>query len=100
MGSVSTAFRRGWGLEGRSGSSYEMSADPPHVSHDGRRAEAAVSVASDVDTGVVEITVRGRWTRQLGIEVYAALRDCLAEHPSAVIVDLRELNDLDAVSAS
>jgi anti-sigma regulatory factor (Ser/Thr protein kinase) len=43
--------------------------------------------------------VRGAWNRTVWIEVSIALRKCFAEHPAALIVDLTELDDGDAVSA-
>jgi hypothetical protein len=49
---------------------------------------------------VIEIAVRGRWSRELSRKVYAAIHKSLAEHPAAVIFDLHALRDIDADSAS
>ena len=77
-----------------------MEVDPPHLSTAGHRGGVRLSVAGDVGTAVIEMEVRGRWTRRLSMDVYLALRECLAEHPSAVIVDLHGLEDLDATSTA
>ena len=77
-----------------------MEADPPYLSTSDRHAEAGVSVISNVDTAVIEIEISGRWSRRLCQDVYLALRKCMAEHPSAVIIDLRGLSDLDSASTA
>ncbi len=77
-----------------------VQADPswrPTVDH---QDDAGLSVVSDVDTAVTEITIHGRWTRPLCLDVYQTLRGCLAEHPAAIIIDLHGLRDLDAASAT
>jgi hypothetical protein len=55
-------------------------------------------VGANPDTALIEIEVRGRWCRSLSMEVYRTLRDCLAEHPLAIVLDLKGLLDLDAAS--
>jgi len=55
-------------------------------------------VGADPDTALIEIEVRGRWCRSLSLEVYRTLRDCLAEHPLAIVLDLNGLIDVDAAS--
>lgn len=55
-------------------------------------------VGADPDTAMIEIEVRGRWCRSLSMEVYRVLRNCLAEHPLAIVLDLNELIDVDAAS--
>jgi hypothetical protein len=56
-------------------------------------------VGADPDTALIEIEVRGRWCRSLSLEVYRVLRDCLAEHPLAIVLDLNGLIDVDAASS-
>src|SRR4051794_31612190 len=55
-------------------------------------------VGADPDTAMIEIEVRGRWSRSLSMEVYRTLRDCLAEHPPGIVLDLDGLIDVDAAS--
>jgi hypothetical protein len=55
-------------------------------------------VGADPDPAMIEIEVRGRWCRSLSMEVYRVLRDCLAEHPLAIVLDLSGLIDVDAAS--
>ncbi|WP_212994830.1 ATP-binding protein [Actinoplanes auranticolor] len=57
-----------------------------------------LSVTGDVTTGVVEMAVHGRWSQRLGMDVSTAIRKCLAEHPAAVIADLRDTDDPDGAS--
>jgi len=61
---------------------------------------SSVSVTYDIDTAVIEMVVLGRWTRRLALEIYTAFRKCLAEHPSAIIVNLHRLKDPSADSAA
>jgi hypothetical protein len=60
----------------------------------------SVSLTHNWDDSIVELVVRGHWSRAVAVEVYEALRKGLAEHPSVVIVDLEGLSDLDGHSAS
>lgn len=73
---------------------------PPYVI---RRAQAhregSVSVTADVDAGVIEVAIRGRWSPPVRVEAWTAVTKCFVEHPSAVIVDLHELADPLAASA-
>lgn len=78
----------------------QVEAEPPWRSADEPRADVGLSVVSDVETAVIEIELRGRWSRQLCLEVYQVLRSSMAEHPSAIIMDLQGLSDLDAASTS
>jgi len=48
----------------------------------------------------VQLAVRGRWDWQLFLNVRTAALKCLVEHPSALIIDLRALDDATASSAS
>jgi hypothetical protein len=75
-------------------------AAPPWRSTGDPYAEVSLSVVSDVDTGVLEIALHGRWSRRLCLDVYHALRNSMAEHPCAIIVDLQGLSDLDAASTT
>ncbi|XVU28111.1 hypothetical protein ACQPZJ_14020 [Actinoplanes sp. CA-054009] len=52
-----------------------------------------------VDNATVEMTVSGRWSRRVAVDVHEALCKGLAEHPSAIIIDVREMSDLDGASA-
>jgi hypothetical protein len=58
------------------------------------------SVACDVDIGLLEASVRGRFSLRLSVDLYAGLRKCLAEHPAAIVVDLSRFDDPYAVSAA
>jgi hypothetical protein len=49
---------------------------------------------------VIELTARGRWDRELHSQVTDTLRKCFAQHPAALIIDLRDLDDGDAASAT
>jgi anti-sigma regulatory factor (Ser/Thr protein kinase) len=57
------------------------------------------SVVWDVDTAVVDLVIRGEWNQRLGTEAFARFRKCLADSPSAIIIDLHELDDADGDSA-
>ena len=58
----------------------------------------SVGVTADASTAVVEVSVHGRWSDQLGEQVTAALRMCLAGPLTSVLVDLHGLSDPDGVS--
>lgn len=77
-----------------------MEADPARGAAADRRPEVGLSVVSQVETAVTEVRVHGRWSRRLGLDVYVVLRQCLAEHPAALIIDLEDLSDLDAASTA
>jgi hypothetical protein len=77
-----------------------MEVDPPYIFDDGQDAYPGVSLTRDALTGIIELAVRGRWTRRLCLDVYTVMRKCMAENPSAIIVDLHGLNDLDGDSAT
>ncbi|MFI5933786.1 hypothetical protein [Actinoplanes sp. NPDC051494] len=47
---------------------------------------------------VAEVAVHGRWSRRLGLDVSAMVRDRLSRRPAAVIIDLYGLIDEDAAS--
>jgi hypothetical protein len=82
------------------GEGSDVGVDPPYLFGAGGHVGSGLSVVNDVDSGVIEVTVDGRWSRRLCLDVYSLMRKCLAEHPAAVIVDLRDLSDLDAASAT
>jgi hypothetical protein len=63
------------------------------------RRAGSVSVTADVDAGVIEVAVQGRWNPSLRVEAWTAVTKCLVEHPLAVIVDLHDLDDPLASSA-
>lgn len=58
----------------------------------------AATVTSDDRTDIAEISVYGRWSHRLGMQVCAGIRACLANPPAAVIADLTELIDPDGAS--
>lgn len=58
----------------------------------------SVGVTADASTTVVEMTVHGRWSQQLGNQVTAGLRRCLASPCEAVIIDVHGVGDLHGVS--
>ncbi|GAB2610001.1 ATP-binding protein [Paractinoplanes abujensis] len=62
--------------------------------------EPAMHLESDADASVVLLTIRGRWDRRLWHLATERLKKCLAEHPEAVVVDLSELDDPAAASAT
>ncbi|MET8151042.1 ATP-binding protein [Actinoplanes sp. NPDC049668] len=76
-----------------------MEVEPPYVFSKDHQAESGLSVTRAPDNSVIEIAVHGRWSRRMCLDVHALLRGCMAEHPSAIIIDLHDLNDLDAASA-
>lgn len=57
-----------------------------------------VTAAADLDTAVVVMAVHGSWDQRLRRDTYLGLRKCLSEHPAALIVDLRAMQDAAAVS--
>jgi hypothetical protein len=56
-------------------------------------------VSHDFDDSVVELAVHGQWTHRTAVDVYETMRKSLAEHPTAVIIDLHGMWDLDGRSA-
>ena len=70
-----------------------MGADPAHGTN------SFITVINDIKSEVQEISVHGRWSRRLCLDVYSVLRKCIVEQPTAIIVDLHDLSDLDAASA-
>jgi anti-sigma regulatory factor (Ser/Thr protein kinase) len=77
-----------------------MPTDPRPVSHDNPSTKPHLRLTSDSDGAVVQLGVRGPWDWQLFLAVRAAIHKCLAEHPAALILDLRALDDPTGSSAS
>ena len=76
-----------------------MEVTPPYLfgtDHDG----SSLSVTCDLDTGILDLVVRGRFGRRSATDTFTGLRKCLAEHPSAIVVDLLEFEDPLAASAA
>jgi hypothetical protein len=78
----------------------QVEADPSWRFAVDDQAEVGLSVVSDVDRAAIEIEVHGQWSRQLCLTVYHTLRNCMAECPSAIIIDLQGLKDLNAASTT
>ncbi|MEU8234025.1 ATP-binding protein [Actinoplanes sp. NPDC048967] len=76
-----------------------MEAAPPYL-FGGDDRGACFSVTCDAESGLLEISVRGRFSLRLSMELYGGLRKCLAEHPTAIIADLAAFDDPYAVSAA
>ncbi|MEV4347048.1 ATP-binding protein [Actinoplanes sp. NPDC049596] len=62
--------------------------------------DSAVTAVVDHDTGIVELSVRGRWNRQIWLESYRMLNKCLAGHPAGLVLDLSAFEDPRAGSTS
>jgi hypothetical protein len=77
-----------------------MEVDPPYIFDAAKEAHPGLSFTRDAVTAVIEMAVHGRWNRRLCLDVYTMLRKCMAENPPAIIVDLRDLQDLDGESAN
>ena len=77
-----------------------MEARPPYLFGSLDPADPDLTVISDMDTDTVEVTVRGRWNQRLGMKTYTSLRKCLAGHPTALIVDVQQMEDFSAASAT
>ena len=77
-----------------------MGTRPPYLFGTGKDdwRGSHLALVSDVDTAVIAMAVHGRWSRRLCLDISAATRKCFAEHPTAVIVDLRDLDDADGAS--
>ncbi|MBG0561305.1 ATP-binding protein [Actinoplanes aureus] len=58
------------------------------------------SVLLDVDSSMVILAMHGSWGVPLRRDTHVTIRKCLSEHPSALIVDLHDLHDPHATSAS
>src|SRR5919206_1904480 len=78
-----------------------MPADPaPDAVGQAGNYAAVVQLASDPDGAVVQLRVRGCWDWRLFLEVRTTVLKCLVEHPAAMILDLRGLQDPTASSTA
>ncbi|MBB4690146.1 hypothetical protein BKA14_000294 [Actinoplanes abujensis] len=68
--------------------------------HDPRDVSGAVAVTADADSAVTVVTVHGTWGTPLRREAFTAVKKALSEHPAALVVDLCDLIDAKAASAS
>ncbi|MEU8236237.1 ATP-binding protein [Actinoplanes sp. NPDC048967] len=74
--------------------------NPPYLmSRTPAGSDGCVSVTADAAARVLEVAVHGRWTPALRMRAWTAVTKCFVEHPSAVVVDLRDLGDPLAASA-
>ncbi|WP_433728225.1 ATP-binding protein [Actinoplanes sp. CA-051413] len=83
-----------------SGRRIIMEARPPYLFGSLDPVDPDVNVISDIDTDTVEITVRGRWNQRLGSNTYTSIRKCIAGHPATLIIDVRQMDDFWAASAT
>ena len=58
-----------------------------------------VALECDAEAALVQLTVQGTWGRELWHDTSAGLRECFAQHPDGLIVDLHGLRDDLAESA-
>jgi hypothetical protein len=72
-------------------------APPILITNDTGRS-GALRVTSDASSTVVELTVGGRWSPELGRQVTTVLQQCLAGPALAIIADLHEMADPHGVS--
>ena len=71
----------------------------PHLITTGTdRRAVSVGVTADASATVVELTVHGQWSPDVGSQVMTILNGCLAGPTSVIVVDLRGLSDLHGVS--
>ncbi|KUL27950.1 ATP-binding protein [Actinoplanes awajinensis] len=76
-----------------------MAADSPHlIGWSEPVTDTSVKAVIDPDTAIIEVTLTGRWDRELSWKARTVLDKCLAEHPTGMIVDLHRLADPRAVS--
>jgi len=61
--------------------------------------DSGVRITSDDDGAVLHVAVHGQWDWRLSRTVRTAVNKCLAEHPTAVIVNLRAVDDPRGSSA-
>src|SRR5829696_3986449 len=75
-----------------------MQADRPDTSRPDGDEPDTTTLTSDSDGAVVEMVVSGRWDWRLFLDLRTTVHKCLAEHPTALIVDLDALDDPSALS--
>jgi len=71
--------------------------DSPHLFSSGADG-ASVAVTSDFGQEWMELAVHGRWDLKLAGDVRTGIYKCIVEHPTGVLVDLRDLGDPDGAS--
>ncbi len=72
---------------------------PPYLVTTGTfQRGVSLEVTADTSTTVVEMTVHGTWSPQLGNQVTESLRRCLASPCEALVVDVRNVTDLHGIS--
>lgn len=84
----------------KEGGTQKQPRDPPYLLTAAERLSPQVAVNCDAGMTVVEMAVRGRWTPELGEQISAALRMCLAGAQTAIVVALHGLADPDGASLS
>jgi anti-sigma regulatory factor (Ser/Thr protein kinase) len=77
-----------------------MEVSPPYLFSSSYEHESSLAFTTDIDTAVVEMAVHGRWGQRLSMDISVGVRKCLAEHPAAVIADLRDLGDPKGMSVA
>ncbi|MEV4702812.1 ATP-binding protein [Actinoplanes sp. NPDC049316] len=77
-----------------------MEVIPPYLFGPADPDRAGLSVICDLDTGILDLVVRGRFGRRSAADTFTGLRKCLAEHPAAIVVDLLDFDDPLAASAA
>ncbi|WP_250038055.1 ATP-binding protein [Paractinoplanes maris] len=68
--------------------------------HTARDDGGSVLVTADTDNAITVVAVRGVWGTALRRDTFVAVRKALGQHPSALILDLCELNDRHAAGAA
>ncbi|MBM2620954.1 ATP-binding protein [Actinoplanes sp. LDG1-06] len=68
--------------------------------HETRDISGAVAVTADAEGAVTVVTVRGAWGSPLRRDTFTAVKKALSEHPAAMVMDLFEVIDTGAASAS
>jgi anti-sigma regulatory factor (Ser/Thr protein kinase) len=71
-----------------------MEVQPPFLfARQADSSASSITVVGDVDASVIDVAVHGAWDRRLRGAVPTAISKCLAERPTAVIVDLTDITD-------
>ncbi|OJF13326.1 hypothetical protein BG844_15855 [Couchioplanes caeruleus subsp. caeruleus] len=60
---------------------------------------STVEITGHAESESLEMVVHGRWNAALAIDLRSAIHKCLAEHPTVLLADLRDLGDPDGRSA-
>lgn len=66
----------------------------------GEAEPSGVAVTSDDDGSVLQVAVWGRWNWRLALAMQTAVSKCLAEHPSAMIMDLCRVDDPEGTGSA